>query len=206
MNKALTLMLALALALSLTACGGQSSPSVPSVSSPSASASAELPPGPAAEDSSAAADAEDANPIDRFFADYSQSLETTADMAAAAGAEYSAWYAELKALVRDMEGETADAQDRADLETYLQNAVAQGDILIQMTYLAGAGADTPRVSRPAEAGTLAPVSGSAAAAGALRAAFFGLYHTRYQAEDGWTWRFDADAARARLQAAAQGGG
>ena len=143
---------------------------------------------------------ESGNPIDTFFAPYDAAAETTYDMAAVGSAEYEAWHDELTAFVKDMEGETSDAQDKEDLEDYLENAEEQAQILTQMVYLEGAGADTPRDQRAGSAGTLAPVSVARSGAENFKDAFYSLYNIRYAQEADWTWHFDAAAAKTALDA------
>jgi len=224
MKKRTCIFLAAALCLTLCGCGAApsaSSASAPAASAPAASSEAAALAEAQAENQrltaenetlrtqlasaqSGTAAAADTDPIDAFFAPYESAAETTAAMAAVGSAKYDAWHDELKAFVQDLESETSDAQDRKDLENYLQNAEAQAQILTQVVYLEGAGADTPRADRPGSAGSLAPVSIAQGGAEIFRQAFLRLWDVRYAEESDWTWHFDAAAAKTALDTALAG--
>ena len=135
---------------------------------------------------------ENDSPIDAAFQPKLDKAQTTYDINTVAGGWRDAWKTELTAFVRDMEKETKDPQDLADLETYLKNAEKQADVLEQAVYMVGAGAETPRADRPASAGTGASASVALSAEKVYRDAFFALYGVRYPGDASWTWRFQGD--------------
>lgn len=148
------------------------------------------------------------NPIDSFFTPYQAKAETTYAMNVLYGAWRDAWHDELTAFVQDMETTTSDSEDLQDLHAYLENAEAQAEILTQMTYLVGAGAETPRDQRPADAGTLAPVTSASSGREVYQNAFYRLYWVRYPEESHeeaqWSWHFTPTAAKTQLDAALSG--